>query len=333
MVQTRIDSRGNIMRSDSKRKVTFASQPASFLARLWRWFPRLAAIGVLAFVLNPSAESFTAFLSHRSSWTLTALRRSSYNRELFWSTASSGKELFFGCFGMWVAIPSFFKSSPDWWKTSATTTISSITTVVGGLDESQLLTAIYVLIFSLCGLGLAPSAMFWQRHFMVSRPNLRSWRFHTLITSSLSHCEIMHLLMNLSTLTVVAPLVAGRLAQQYGQGPCGSLAFWLLYFTAAIGGSAASLCWHPSHYQSLGASGALFGLYGFLATTAPDQQVLWFGQELTVSQGLVASLALGHLSESFANGATDTAMHIGGALTGAYLFPKIIPHIVETSVC
>ena len=53
------------------------------------------------------------------------------------------------------------------------------------------------------------------------------------------------------------------------------------------------------------------------------QRVLWFGFDLTVVQALLANLAVGHLTTSLAPGATDNAMHLGGAVAGA-LFPRLL---------
>jgi len=77
------------------------------------------------------------------------------------------------------------------------------------------------------------------------------WR---MIVSTFLHFGIIHIAFNMFVLLNIG-LFMERLA--------GRLRFVVLYLVCGLGGSAASLAWHPSTV-SAGASGAIFGLYGAL---------------------------------------------------------------------
>ena len=310
-----ITGKGEILLEGRRRRGDTPGGSFSFLAT---WLKGLAAVAALAFVLNPTPESFNVFLSHRSSWTFSSLRRSTYQRELLWSVASSGGERFLGVFGMFVPLPTF-KSPAS--LSAAASSLSALEAraraAAGSLDDVQVLVVLYVLVFTLRALRLISGGAM-RKHFAVSRPNLRAGRLHTLVTAALSHTDVVHMGMNLSTLLVIGSEVSTRLS-----GAGRRHQFWSLYIFSALGGSVASLAMHPGHYESMGASGALFGQYGYLAAVAAEQRVLWFGFDLTVVQALLANLAVGHLTTSLAPGATDNAMHLGGAVAGA-LFPRLL---------
>src|SRR5688572_23786845 len=75
------------------------------------------------------------------------------------------------------------------------------------------------------------------------------WR---LLTATALHANVLHLLLN-----VVALWYAGRIAEPL----FGRTAFLVLYLLSGLGGSVASLWWQP-FVTGVGASGAIFGIYG-----------------------------------------------------------------------
>jgi rhomboid protease GluP len=77
------------------------------------------------------------------------------------------------------------------------------------------------------------------------------WR---LLTSTFLHADIFHILLNMFALWQIAPIVLHFLSQKQ---------FWLVYFGSGVGGSLASVFFSPST-NSVGASGAIFGLIGSL---------------------------------------------------------------------
>ncbi|MDB5200634.1 MAG: hypothetical protein JWQ27_43 [Ferruginibacter sp.] len=75
------------------------------------------------------------------------------------------------------------------------------------------------------------------------------WR---LLTSMFLHGGIMHLLLNIFGLVLAAVFVEPKLGRKN---------YSILYILSGLCGSLASICWYPDTV-SVGASGAIFGLYG-----------------------------------------------------------------------
>ena len=131
------------------------------------------------------------------------------------------------------------------------------------------------------------------------------WR---LFTSMFLHGSLLHILFNMVTLWQ-----AGQLVERL----FGSLRFLVLYLFAGLCGSLASVLWNP-HVNSVGASGAIFGIIGglFAFMRRPDS-----GVPPTIVREVRGSLS-GFLLFNIAAGLiyphTDNAAHIGG-LVGGYL--------------
>ncbi|MGH9391018.1 MAG: rhomboid family intramembrane serine protease, partial [Vicinamibacteria bacterium] len=129
------------------------------------------------------------------------------------------------------------------------------------------------------------------------------WR---LTSANFVHIGFLHLFFNMWCLWSL-----GNAAERM----FGNLTFLLIYFLSGVGGSLASLAWHPS-ILSAGASGAVFGIAGALVS------MLYLGRILVprqVVRQLLSSLAffvgfnllLGSVLEG-----VDNAGHIGGLLVG-----------------
>lgn len=131
------------------------------------------------------------------------------------------------------------------------------------------------------------------------------WR---LVTSMFLHGSLLHIAFNMFALYQV-----GRLVERM----FGSLRFIALYMLAGVAGSLASVLWNP-HVNSVGASGAIFGIIGglFAFMRRPDS-----GVPPTIIKEVRGSLG-GFLMFNIAAGLiyphTDNAAHIGG-LVGGYL--------------
>ena len=130
------------------------------------------------------------------------------------------------------------------------------------------------------------------------------WR---LVTSTLLHGSILHLLFNMYALYWLGPQLERTL---------GYLRFGALYFLAALGGSVASYWFSPIYTISVGASGAIFGL--ITATIVIGRQVNSDVSQLLVLLGI--NVVIGFLQPNI-----DWRAHFGGALIGAavaYTFTK-----------
>ncbi|MBB6609829.1 rhomboid family intramembrane serine protease [Pontibacter sp. Tf4] len=129
------------------------------------------------------------------------------------------------------------------------------------------------------------------------------WR---LLTNIFLHGGLMHLLMNIVALLFVAPLLEAML---------GKYKFTFLYLLSGIMASLASIMWY-SATVSIGASGAIFGLYGFLLVLLITKVFhKSINKSLLISAGIfiAINLAMG------LTGGIDNAAHIGGLMTGIIL--------------
>lgn len=127
------------------------------------------------------------------------------------------------------------------------------------------------------------------------------WR---LLTCAFLHGSLMHILFN-----GVAMFMAGGVLENL----VGRAWMLALFVVGALGGSAASLTINPAHVASVGASGAIMAL---LAAAMVISMRLPKGagrSQILVSLGYILVPSLLPLAE----GNTDYAAHIGGAITGA----------------
>ncbi|TFW35542.1 rhomboid family intramembrane serine protease [Massilia horti] len=131
------------------------------------------------------------------------------------------------------------------------------------------------------------------------------WR---LVTSMFLHGSVLHIAFNMFAL-----LQVGRLVERM----FGSLRFFGLYMLSGVSGSLASVMWNP-HVNSVGASGAIFGIIGGLLAFIGRENS---GVPATVVKDLRGSLALFllfNIGAGFVYPHTDNAAHLGG-LIGGYL--------------
>lgn len=129
------------------------------------------------------------------------------------------------------------------------------------------------------------------------------WR---LLTSMFLHGGIMHLFLNISGLVIAALFVEPLLGRKN---------YFILYILSGLCGSLASIWWYPNTI-SVGASGAIFGLYGailgLLLTSAFPKRGKK-GILLMIGIYVVINLLWG------LTGGIDNAAHIGGLLSGALI--------------
>jgi rhomboid protease GluP len=129
------------------------------------------------------------------------------------------------------------------------------------------------------------------------------WR---LLTATLLHASVVHLILNLSALYQL-----GRIVEDW----YGGWALMVLHVVLGLAGSLASLWVHrmmPGRLIQVGGSGAIFGLAGFLllATYFEDEE-----DSPQIFRSLTISLLIGFGLGSFLG--ADDAAHVGGAMAGA----------------
>jgi len=124
------------------------------------------------------------------------------------------------------------------------------------------------------------------------------------ITAAFLHGGMMHILFNMYFLYIFGP----RLERQVG-----SVAFSGIYLASAAGGSLATYLFGPVSTFSVGASGALFGLFGAWLYAAYRQRGSAAGSAMFNQLGgiLLINMALPLFIPNI-----DWRAHLGGLLTG-----------------
>jgi len=138
------------------------------------------------------------------------------------------------------------------------------------------------------------------------------WR---LFSSMFLHFGVMHLAFNmwcLWSLGVLAERLVGR----------GS--FLLLYLLSGVGGGLLSLLWHPM-LVSAGASGAIFGVAGGLATLFYFQKLALPAMALRRTQTSILVFIVYNLGYGVMKAGIDNAAHLGGLLAGLVLGAALRP--------
>lgn len=133
---------------------------------------------------------------------------------------------------------------------------------------------------------------------------VQNGEYYRLITSMFVHANILHLLSNMYALYVIGPIIE----KYYGKGK-----YLLIYLGSGIIGSLFSVV--LTNYASVGASGAIFGLFGAL---------LYFGYKYratldgflrsSIIPTLLVNLILGFMIPGI-----DISAHLGGLIGGLLL--------------
>ncbi|WP_210518495.1 rhomboid family intramembrane serine protease [Hymenobacter terricola] len=149
------------------------------------------------------------------------------------------------------------------------------------------------------------------------------WR---LLTCLFVHAGMSHLLLNMFSLWLLGLLVEDRV---------GPLRLLLVYLACGVGGSLASLWWHADGINSVGASGAIFGLYGLLLVLLIGKKLVLDKSDRRAMLGLVLYLVFSNLLSGL-TGNIDNAAHLGGLATGLFIAGPLAliglrPHLAVSS--
>ncbi|MBX0292932.1 rhomboid family intramembrane serine protease [Hymenobacter sp. HSC-4F20] len=140
------------------------------------------------------------------------------------------------------------------------------------------------------------------------------WR---LLTSCFLHGGVAHLVTNMASLLFLG-LLTERLV--------GGRRFLTGYLLSGLGGSLLSWWWHTQGLNSVGASGAIFGLYGLLLCTLVRRPAAFTRSERYTVLLFVLYLVAGSLATGLQTHTTDNAAHLGGLLVGATWGLLVRPH-------
>jgi membrane associated rhomboid family serine protease len=142
---------------------------------------------------------------------------------------------------------------------------------------------------------------------------IQSGEWWRSLSSAFLHAGGMHILFNMYFLYIFGP----RLEQQVG-----SIAFSGIYLASAAGGSFASYLFAPDAF-SVGASGALFGLFGAWLYAAYRQRGSAAGSAMFNQLGAILLI---NMSLPLFIPRIDWRGHLGGLVTGiliAFLWERI----------
>lgn len=133
--------------------------------------------------------------------------------------------------------------------------------------------------------------------------------FYRLITASFLHADAEHLLFNMLLLYFCGEIVEKSL------GRCRTL---ILYLASAVCGNLLSAAYEVStgsYYESIGASGAVFGLTGALLFLV----IVRKGAAAHISMKRMVAAILLSLYSGFSSAYVNNAAHVGGLLSGFLL--------------
>ncbi|MEU4510793.1 rhomboid family intramembrane serine protease [Nonomuraea wenchangensis] len=126
-------------------------------------------------------------------------------------------------------------------------------------------------------------------------------QYHRLITAAFVHGGVMHILFNSWALYVVGP---------YLERSFGHARYLAIYLLSALGGSVLGLWLDPLSQPTVGASGAIFGLFG---------AVFVVGRRLNMDVRGIAVLIAINLAITFVVSGISWTGHVGGLITGSLL--------------
>lgn len=137
----------------------------------------------------------------------------------------------------------------------------------------------------------------------VYAPSIRAGEYYRLITGTFLHAGFMHILCNMYALYIIG----SQIETFIGKGK-----YLAIYLISALSGSLMSIIF--SDAQSVGASGAIFGLLGFMLYFGYHHR-LYLGGVLKsqILPVIVLNLALGFMLPGI-----DNAAHIGGLVGGFF---------------
>ncbi|HEX7904328.1 MAG TPA: rhomboid family intramembrane serine protease [Chitinophagaceae bacterium] len=178
-----------------------------------------------------------------------------------------------------------------------------------GFIATPALIALNVLIFIIMVLKGFGFVQFLTRDLIpmgaLYEPGIQKGEWWRLITGMFLHDGILHLLMNMVSL-----YLAGIFLESY----LGTKRFFFAYLLSGIAAGLISLWWHDKPVVAVGASGAIFGLYGILLS-----MIVFNRFDISLKKFMLVLLACtaGYsLLMGFLSKGVDNSAHLGGLAAG-----------------
>ena len=164
------------------------------------------------------------------------------------------------------------------------------------------LIAVNVIVFLLA--KFAPAEQVYRLALWPALVATGDW--YQLVTSTFLHFGLLHLLFNMYALYILGPPLEEHL---------GRLRFAVLYGLSALGGSVMVYLFSAVNVPTVGASGAIYGLFGatFVAARKLHLDVRW-----------LIGLIVINLVLTFAVPGISWQGHIGGLITGALIAAVLV---------
>jgi membrane associated rhomboid family serine protease len=154
--------------------------------------------------------------------------------------------------------------------------------------------------------------------FALDKRAVADGEYYRLFTVTLLHGSLLHLFFNMYALYLAGPIVE----RWYG-----SMRFLLFYLACAAAGSVSSFVF-GGDIPSVGASGAIFGLFGLLLAAGRVHHPVDRQSRMLVGQ--LGMLILINIAFGFVVAGIDNAAHLGGLAAGLFLGALIPPTRVPT---
>jgi rhomboid protease GluP len=129
------------------------------------------------------------------------------------------------------------------------------------------------------------------------------WR---LFTSLFVHGGVTHLLLNMFSFWLLGLMLEQRV---------GAIRLLAVYLASGLAASLATVWYHTGGINSTGASGAIFGLYGFMLVLLLSKKMVLDKSDRRAMLGLVLYLVLSNLISGI-SGNIDNIAHVGGLAMG-----------------
>ena len=165
--------------------------------------------------------------------------------------------------------------------------------------------AVYYYVWSLSGKITAENLLTYGANF---RPLVLHGEWWRLFTCMFLHANLLHLGANMYSLWAL-----GRMMETLA----GIRSTFLVYFISGIGASMVSVLYHTQPVLGIGASGAIFGLFGAFAALVFRKKVMSLGGQVMTMKSLLPPLLINFAISLMPE--IDLSAHLGGFVFGVAL--------------